>query len=95
MSSKHSISGGVIPPHCEPILRYWQKQMTALIERDWDQWCRNQTELMIELNREELTTVEQALICDALDIPFTEQLIQQWRDRFQSQRLRDFLKNLE
>lgn len=93
--SKQSISGGVIPPHCEPILRYWQRQMTALIERDQEQWCRNQTELLIELNREELTTVEQALICDALGIPFTEQWIEQWRGRFQQQRLRDFLRNLD
>jgi len=51
--------------------------------------------LLIELNHEGLTTVEQALICDALNIPFTEQLIEEWRDRFQSQTLRDFLKNLE
>lgn len=94
MSSKHSICGGVIPPHCEPILRYWQRQMQALIDRDEDAWMRHQVELIIELNLEELTTVEQAQICAALEIPFTREIIDGMREFPRRQRLRDFLKNL-
>ena len=94
MSSKHSISGGVIPPHCEPILRYWQRQMRALIDRDEDAWMRHQLELIIELNQEELTSVEQAQICEALEIPFTREIIDRMREFTRRQQLRDFLRNL-
>ena len=94
MSSNWELSGGVIPPHCEPVLKYWQRQCVALTTGDVKQQVINQIELVFELWEFNITPEDTQRILTELDVWCDVKWIQQIM-RHQSQTLRNFLNNLD